>query len=94
MSRKRFIDVDELIDGLMVYTWYDEDGFEIDDSDAKREYIEKWLPDIPTVEAITIKWMIEQRDKETVGTHTWWMYQAIMEKWKKEHLVEQCQNYQ
>ena len=31
MSRKRFIDVDELIDGLMVYTWHDEDGFEIYD---------------------------------------------------------------
>ena len=54
MNCKRLIDVNELIEGLMVYTWYDEDGFEINDSDAKREYIEKWLPDIPTVETITI----------------------------------------
>jgi hypothetical protein len=47
----KLIDADALVDALMMYTWYDEDGWELDDAEAKREYIKKWLPDIPTVEA-------------------------------------------
>ena len=40
--------------------------------------------DAPEENSISIDWMTEQRDKEPVGSHTWWMYQAIMEKWRKE----------
>lgn len=46
----RLIDADALVDALMMYTWHDEDGWEIHDAEEKREYIKKWLPDIPTVE--------------------------------------------
>lgn len=34
---------ESLIDALMNYTWHDIDGYEIDDCDAKRAYIEEWL---------------------------------------------------
>jgi len=38
---------ESLIDALMNYTWWDIDGYEIDDCDAKRAYIEDWLAIAP-----------------------------------------------
>lgn len=37
-----------------------------------------------SIEAIPIEWMKEQRDKEERGTHVWWIYQAIINKWQEE----------
>ena len=51
----RLFDADALVDALMMYTWYDEDGWGIDDAEAKREYIKGWLPDIPTIEAEPVR---------------------------------------
>ena len=42
------------------------------------------IANVPTIPAIPVEWMIEQRDKEDSGTHFWWMYQAIVGKWQKE----------
>ena len=51
----RLIDADALVDALMMYTWCDEDGWEIDDAEPKREYIKGWLPDISTIEAEPVR---------------------------------------
>ena len=56
----RLIDKDALIEALMMYTWRDEDDFEIDDAEAKREYIKDWLPDLPTVEPKRGRWIERQ----------------------------------
>lgn len=50
----RLIDADALVEALMMYTWHDEDGYEIDDCGPKRVYIKEWLPDIPTVDAVPV----------------------------------------
>lgn len=39
---------------------------------------------VPVIDAIPIEWMKKQRDKEERGTHFWWMYQAIINKWQEE----------
>ena len=52
IQRGHWIDRDALIDALMMYTWRDEDGFLIDDSNEKRKFIENWLPDLPTIDAL------------------------------------------
>lgn len=46
----RLIDADALIEALMSYTWHDEDGYEIDDCEEKRNYIKAWMPDVPTIQ--------------------------------------------
>ena len=38
----------------------------------------------PTVDAILVEWMEAQRDKEKRGTLVWWLYQAIINKWREE----------
>lgn len=48
---ERWIDKNALVEALLDYTWRDEEGFEIESADEKRQFIEQWLPDVPTVDA-------------------------------------------
>lgn len=60
----RLIDGDALVEALMMYTWTDEDGWEIDDAELKREYIKEWMPTLPTVDAVPVKhgqWLEDEK---------------------------------
>ena len=48
----KYVNLAELKNALLSYTWRDEDDNSIDDADEKAKYIEGWLPNIPVVELI------------------------------------------
>lgn len=51
-----YIKREDLINGLMDYYFYDEDGSMIEDEgdDAKRKWIDQWLPDCPAADVVEV----------------------------------------
>ena len=49
-----YIEREALIDALMLYSWQDEDGREISDSDELREYINGWMPELPADDVVEV----------------------------------------
>ena len=52
-----YIDKKDAIENFMQYTWYDCDGYEIDDSDFKRKNLEDMFSSIPAAKVMEVKWI-------------------------------------
>lgn len=72
--KEELIDKNALMEALLDYTWRDEEGFLIESTDEKRQFIEQWLPNVPIVDAEPVRhghW-IEHHEPYTWMGYTYW----------------------
>lgn len=53
--KEELINKNALVEALLDYTWRDEEGFLIESTDEKRQFIEQWLPNVPIVDAKPVR---------------------------------------